>query len=676
AQPVPFDWSQFGNEPGGGVWGGHTVYYNDWYWHFYGRGGGRMYVVKAEQPEGPWSRPEVLDIPQGMHDLGVDNSIFIDEESGRWFLLTKAGHSNNHMVELGDDGQPTGEVLNLSWLNPSPDYPYGWAEGPVMWYYNGYYYYSFAEHLVGEQYVMRSEVLSDDPDDWEIMEGNMYRGARSVFDRPNHISPAVTLEDGTSWAIGHSYRQGDWYAQGRQGLLHQLEYNEDGWPLIQFPKNEAEPAPDLPHGGVPWLVPGSDMFDQPDLDPEWSVLGYTPLWSISLTERPGWLYLEPFEGGNTVIKNDGEHGYTLITKVDFDPVLPSHEAGLWIFNGPETHKAKLFSSRNQEGRRVVAFEYQNIEYEEVNTAGEIVWLKLVRDDHILRGYFSSDGMNWIRVGEDINIVEMDRAHPDVDFNAFTGNQQGLFVQGRFAFFNHYIYRDAYSDIMARHAANWYGVQKAQNHLRGIRNNDWAMYAGVEFGDSSPESSYQRTTNRLTLYASSTSATSTVEVWLGAIDEGEKIAEVLIEPTDSWTSVQPFSVPVSDITGRHDVYLRFTGNEGEPLMHLHRMRFHSDEQPTAAEDSIERPYEYSLSQNYPNPFNPATNITFTIPYTSEVTIEVFDISGRKVATLLNNRLKDAGRHSVIFDAGHLASGLYVYRMRSGNFVQTKKFTLIK
>ncbi len=88
-----------------------------------------------------------------------------------------------------------------------------------------------------------------------------------------------------------------------------------------------------------------------------------------------------------------------------------------------------------------------------------------------------------------------------------------------------------------------------------------------------------------------------------------------------------------------------------------------------------PQEFSLSQNYPNPFNPTSNIQFTLPQSSDVKLQVFSITGQLVATLVNGKMS-AGEHVVQFDAGNLASGVYIYRMMAGKFVQTKKMTLIK
>ena len=88
-----------------------------------------------------------------------------------------------------------------------------------------------------------------------------------------------------------------------------------------------------------------------------------------------------------------------------------------------------------------------------------------------------------------------------------------------------------------------------------------------------------------------------------------------------------------------------------------------------------PSVYSLGQNYPNPFNPTTEIRFTLPQTSAVKIEVYDLLGRRVAVLVEGELA-AGRHRVRFDAAGLASGVYVYRMEAGAYVETRRLTLLR
>lgn len=89
-----------------------------------------------------------------------------------------------------------------------------------------------------------------------------------------------------------------------------------------------------------------------------------------------------------------------------------------------------------------------------------------------------------------------------------------------------------------------------------------------------------------------------------------------------------------------------------------------------------PREFTLNQNYPNPFNPATTITFTLQENSYVSLKVFDILGRDVATLVNKQLPAGKQHQVTFDASKLSTGMYFYRLQSGENVQVKKLMIIK
>ncbi len=87
------------------------------------------------------------------------------------------------------------------------------------------------------------------------------------------------------------------------------------------------------------------------------------------------------------------------------------------------------------------------------------------------------------------------------------------------------------------------------------------------------------------------------------------------------------------------------------------------------------YTYELKQNYPNPFNPVTNIQFQVPSLKFVKLAVYDMLGREV-TLLVNEVKNPGKYIVSFDASSLSSGVYFYRMTSGDFSETKKLVLVK
>jgi WD40 repeat protein len=97
--------------------------------------------------------------------------------------------------------------------------------------------------------------------------------------------------------------------------------------------------------------------------------------------------------------------------------------------------------------------------------------------------------------------------------------------------------------------------------------------------------------------------------------------------------------------------------------------------TSARENPNVPDRTELFQNYPNPFNPTTTIRFEIPHSSFVTVKVFDVLGREVATLVNEEMR-AGRYERIFDGGNFASGIYVYHLNADNYVATRKLVLIK
>lgn len=130
----------------------------------------------------------------------------------------------------------------------------------------------------------------------------------------------------------------------------------------------------------------------------------------------------------------------------------------------------------------------------------------------------------------------------------------------------------------------------------------------------------------------------------------------------------------------EAYLMFVNTEAGPadLVDTETLEFTysaSVYETTSSESDILSPLSFELRQNYPNPFNPSTTIAFTLPGNSDVQLDIFDSSGQKVATLLNSRLS-AGSHSVQWDASGMASGLYLYKIQAGEYLQIKKMILLK
>ena len=163
--------------------------------------------------------------------------------------------------------------------------------------------------------------------------------------------------------------------------------------------------------------------------------------------------------------------------------------------------------------------------------------------------------------------------------------------------------------------------------------------------------------------------------------GETNAVILTNPvTESKTWVS-LDVPLADFTiagggsdAKDKIYQIILGADGT-LDNVYIDNFYFYKGMPVSNERDDVPAGFALNQNYPNPFNPTTNISFNLPTAGEVTLEVYNIQGQKVATLVNG-FKSSGSHSVAFDASNLASGVYAYRLISKNSVQVKKMLLIK
>jgi len=142
-------------------------------------------------------------------------------------------------------------------------------------------------------------------------------------------------------------------------------------------------------------------------------------------------------------------------------------------------------------------------------------------------------------------------------------------------------------------------------------------------------------------------------------------------------VNNFITPSSQVKVRFEASDLSGGSVVEAGIDAFKVKI-ADCEPTHVADEVETahiPDEYALIGCYPNPFNAQTIIEYGIPEASRVTVEIYDILGRKVETLVNKQ-QSAGYHQIIWNAGDFSSGVYFYKLQAGDFTKTKKMTLVK
>lgn len=416
------------DKPSAGIWQGAITYFYGSYWIYFSAGG--QWFSKADSPKGPWSKPvEVKSNPQTGY-LGYDNSIFVDDD-GKPYMVIKNGQKVNRLQELGKDGQLTGQVINLDWINAKLQY--SWAEGPVMCKRNGYYYYFPAGDVSGGQYVLRASALTSDSTKWERL-GNFFKlitDDKVGFRRPNHIAAPIMLADGTWWTIGQSYEKydgNDWSGMGRQTALYPVIWEGDR-PWGMAPTTAPVLKPNLPKSGISWRSVKTDYFENEKLGLEWHFLNKKAAEKYSFSKRKGWLSLLPDTSLAHIVQKETDHFYTAVTKVSFNAETKSAGAGIYLTNGNQKVEARLYSGF-ENGKKII-FRLDTAIRMVDNTFGDVVWLKVERNEHLLSGYYSKDGRVWLPVGKPLSSVALDIAQPN--FNSWVGTSVGLFSEegGRF-----------------------------------------------------------------------------------------------------------------------------------------------------------------------------------------------------------------------------------------------------
>jgi beta-xylosidase len=554
ARVVPADWADLkSGSPGAGIWqGAITYFYGAYHVYFSNGSGGGQYMCSASKPSGPWSEPLKVQTTAETGPIGYDNSIFVDDD-GTPYMIIKAGQTANRIQQIDHSGHLTGKLINLDWINQ--DKKYSWAEGPVMCKRNGWYYYFMAGDVTGGQFVLRSKSLTSDSTQWQNL-GKIFAFSKDPDNRfrsANHMSSPFQLKDGTWWCIAQSYdapKGDDWSGQGRQDLLLQIQWTTDGRPFVPYPSDAPLTRPKLANNGLSWCLPRSDEFLDNKVSLYWHFLNKSASGQYSLSERPGWLRLKPVNGITHILQKEAGHGYALVTRVNINASNPDEQAGIYLTSGDESVNVKLFSGFYKDKKKI-CFAMGKNSFSTDNTAGDLVWLKLVRNDHDLKGFWSADGISWSQVGQVINATDLDKTQPK--FNSWVGTSAGLFANAKPADFDFFLYKDGFSELPLSGANNYFGLMLSRDGaILDENSNGWAMLGGLDFGH------VFKKVQSVSLLVSAIKR-GMIELWIDDLMAGgTRIAKIPVKSTGGLNKPASVSAAIPAIEGQHDLYIKISG----------------------------------------------------------------------------------------------------------------------
>lgn len=543
--------------PGNGLWeGAITKFYGSYWLYFSNTASGGQYFTKAKSPYGPWSTPVKVKTTVTTGAIGYDNSIFVDDD-GTPYMLIKNGKFTNKIQQVGHDGHLTGDAINLEWVNR--DGKYSWAEGPVMCKRNGWYYYIIAGNVAGGQWALRTKDLHADSTQWQKL-GNFFADVKDrslSLGSPNHASQPFELADGTWWCLSHCYERtssGDWGGKGRQCMLHQVMWNENGKPIASAPTSAALLSPKLSNSGVHSCLPSSDAFSEPKLNLCWYFLNAEASKCFSLTARKGWLRLTPGNGSAHLLQKDAAHYSTVVTHVDANAKSEGDEAGLYITNGNQSSTVALVSAYHQ-GKKIT-FRFNSSVFEVNNTIGNELWLKLIRKEHIIEGLYSKDKRSWKSMGS-VDVTSLDQSQ--MNYNSWVGNSNGLYTKNVIADFDSFSFNDAFTEQPTVSYLNAFGVATKTNTFWNTVSNTtnkggWLMLGGLDLGSATAPAT------AIVVSASATEMCS-LEIWIDDIGrKGRKIATVNI-PAAKVNGLTKIKASIAATYGQHDVYIKYNCPSG-------------------------------------------------------------------------------------------------------------------
>jgi xylan 1,4-beta-xylosidase len=356
----------------------------------------RQLVVKSDKPEGPYSKPVIIDVDT------IDPSHFIDDDGSHYMVVPP----NINLVKLNEDctkalGKPV-----CVWPGTGRRAP----EGPHLFKKDGYYYAILAEGGTGYGHCITSARSRNLFGPYEPSPYNpimTQRDPEALIQRAGH-GKLVQTHNGDWWVLYLCSRQneGQYTTVGRETALDPVTWTEDGWFVINELKgpSSVQIAPKLPE--VKYEEKFFDDFTEVKLGLNWQFVRNPDNSKWSLTERPGHFRIYTQEHDlcskkavNTLLRREKEHIYVASTKLEFSPSKCGEQAGITCYYGIRNY-IKLFMTY-EEGLKVKLVENRN---SNINCVGEVsissttVYLKVSVNKQRREFYCSIDEKEWVLVG--------------------------------------------------------------------------------------------------------------------------------------------------------------------------------------------------------------------------------------------------------------------------------------
>jgi xylan 1,4-beta-xylosidase len=298
----------------------------------------------------------------------------------------------------------------------------------------------------------------------------------------------------------------------------------------------------------------SDSFDSDSLGAWWHFLTKGAAHKYSLSQRKGWVRLTPDTASAHLVQKETDHFYSAITRLELKG--NSAKGGIYLTNGNQHIYARLFAQTAQEQAIVLQLDtaIRTVPYSKATS----VWLKLIRNEHQLTGFYSADGKKWLPVGAPISAVPLDKVQPN--YNSWVGTSVGLFAEGAAADFDCFVCKDGFSALPVIGSSNQYGTQQVNQSGDWLVTNTsiyggWLMISGVDFGAPGEARSIE--------LLATASRGGNVDIMIDDLKEGAVIASIPVRAGKD-TQVQVLDKLSNKPSGQHDVFIRFPAGAAQDI----------------------------------------------------------------------------------------------------------------